>query len=64
MGLKTAYNVEIVAIFLDIAPCSPYVNRHFGETYHLHLHSRKSIEHETSVQQVAMDNAVKNEPLS
>jgi hypothetical protein len=25
------------AIFWDIAPCSPYVNRRFRRTYHLHL---------------------------
>jgi hypothetical protein len=31
-----------VAIFWDIAPCSPYVNRRFGRTYHLHLHGRWS----------------------
>jgi hypothetical protein len=33
-----------VAIFWDIAPCSPYVNRSFGGTFHLHLHGRKSAE--------------------
>jgi hypothetical protein len=32
---------------------SPYVNRCFGSTYHLHLLDRKSAEQETSVQQVA-----------
>jgi hypothetical protein len=26
-----------VAVFWDIAPCSPNVNRRFGGTYHLHL---------------------------
>jgi hypothetical protein len=26
-----------VAIFWNLAPCSPYVNRRFGGTYHLHL---------------------------
>jgi hypothetical protein len=36
------------AIFWDIAPCSPYTNRRFGGTYHLHLQSRKSAEEETS----------------
>jgi hypothetical protein len=41
-----------VAIFWDIAPCSPYVNRCFGGTYHLRLQDRKSAEQETSVQQV------------
>jgi hypothetical protein len=30
-----------VAIFWDIAPCSRYVNRCFGGTYHLHLQGRK-----------------------
>jgi hypothetical protein len=29
-----------VSIFLDTAPCSPYVNRRFGETYHLNVHGR------------------------
>jgi hypothetical protein len=32
-------NVFSVSIFRDIAPCSPYVNRRFGGTYRLHLHS-------------------------
>jgi hypothetical protein len=45
-----------VAIFWDIAPSNPYVNGRFGGTYHLHLHSRKSSEQETSVQQLAMEN--------
>jgi hypothetical protein len=26
-----------VDVFWDVAPCSPYVNQRFGETYHLHL---------------------------
>jgi hypothetical protein len=26
-----------VTIYCDITPCSPYVNRHFGGTHHLHL---------------------------
>jgi hypothetical protein len=30
-----------VAIFCDIAPCSPYENRRFGEMYHLQLRCRK-----------------------
>jgi hypothetical protein len=30
-----------VATFWDIASCSPYVNRRFGGTYHLHFQSRK-----------------------
>jgi hypothetical protein len=42
-----------VALFWDIAPCSPYVNRLFRGTYHLHLHGRKLGEQETSVQLVA-----------
>jgi hypothetical protein len=40
-----------VAIFWDIAPCSPYVNQRFGGTYHLYLQGKKSAEQETSVQQ-------------
>jgi hypothetical protein len=42
-----------VAIFWDIALCSPYANRRFGGKYRLHLQDRKSAEQETSVQQVA-----------
>jgi hypothetical protein len=42
-----------VAIFCDIAPCSPYVNRSFGRKYRLHLQDRKSTEQGTTVQQVA-----------
>jgi hypothetical protein len=38
-----------IAIFWDIAPCSPYMNRRFGGTYHFHLQGRKSAEQETSV---------------
>jgi hypothetical protein len=30
-----------VAIFWDMAPCSSYVNRRFGRTYHLHLQDKK-----------------------
>jgi hypothetical protein len=37
-----------VAIFWDIEPCSPYVNRRFGGTYHLHLQVWKSAEQETA----------------
>jgi hypothetical protein len=33
--------VRNVAIFWDIAPCSPYVNRRFGRTYHVQLGDRK-----------------------
>jgi hypothetical protein len=33
-----------VAIFWDIAPFIPYVNRHFGGTYHFHLQGRKRAE--------------------
>jgi hypothetical protein len=38
-----------IAIFRDIAPCSTHMNRRFGETYRLHLRSRKSAEQNTSV---------------
>jgi hypothetical protein len=41
-----------VTIFWDIAPCSPYVNRRFGGTYHLYLQGRKSVMEGTSLQQV------------
>jgi hypothetical protein len=37
-----------VAIFWDITPCSPYVNRRFGTTHH-HLKGRKSADEEISV---------------
>jgi hypothetical protein len=30
-----------VVIFWDIAPCSPFVNRRFGGTYHLHAQVRR-----------------------
>jgi hypothetical protein len=43
-----------VATFWDIPPCSPYVNRRFRGTYHLHLQGSKSAEQETGVQQVAL----------
>jgi hypothetical protein len=48
-----------VAIFWDIQSCSPYVNRRFGGTFHLHLQGRKSAEQDTSVQVVARPTAVK-----
>jgi hypothetical protein len=35
--------------FCDTAPCSPCVDRCFGETYHLHLQGRKSSEQESGV---------------
>jgi hypothetical protein len=38
-----------IVIFLDIASCSPYMNRRFEGKYHLHLQGRKSAEQETSV---------------
>jgi hypothetical protein len=40
--------VTNVAIFWDIAPCTPYVNRRFGGTYHLHLQGRKSTEQDSA----------------
>jgi hypothetical protein len=42
--------VTNVAIFLDIAPCIPYVNRRFGGTYHLYFQGQKLAEQGTSVQ--------------
>jgi hypothetical protein len=36
------------AIFWDITPCSPYMNRRFGGKYCLYLQGRKSAEQETS----------------
>jgi hypothetical protein len=38
-----------VAIFWDVEPCGPYMNRRFGGTHHLHIQGRKSAEQETSV---------------
>jgi hypothetical protein len=38
-----------VAIIKDIAPCSPYINRRFGGTYHLHHQGKKSAEQESTV---------------
>jgi hypothetical protein len=38
-----------VAIFCDISPCSPYLNRRVGGNYHPHLQGRKSVEQEISV---------------
>jgi hypothetical protein len=40
-----------VAIFVDIAPCSRYVNRRFGGIYELHFHGRKSAARDTGVWQ-------------
>jgi hypothetical protein len=37
------------AIFWDIALCSPYMNRRFEGTYHLHLQGRKSAKQQTSM---------------
>jgi hypothetical protein len=38
-----------IAVLWEKAPCSTYVNRRFGGTYHLHLQGRKSAKQETSV---------------
>jgi hypothetical protein len=35
-----------IAVFWDVAPCHSCVNRHFGETYRLHLQCRKICERE------------------
>jgi hypothetical protein len=37
------------------SPCSPYVNRCFGGTYHFHLQGRKSPDEETNVQQSSVN---------
>jgi hypothetical protein len=42
-----------VANFWHKVPSSPYVNWHFGGTYHLHVQGRNLAEQEPSVQQVA-----------
>lgn len=41
-----------VAIFRDITPCRPYVNRGFERKYHLHLQGKKTTKHKISVQHV------------
>jgi hypothetical protein len=38
-----------VAIFWDKAPCSLYVNQHFGGMYHLFIQGKKSAEQEASM---------------
>jgi hypothetical protein len=43
-----------VAIFWDISPCGPNVNRRFGRDCLLHLQGRKSAKQENSVQQMGM----------
>jgi hypothetical protein len=40
----------VVAVFWDIAPCSPYMNRCFRGTYRLHRQGLNSAEQETSVE--------------
>jgi hypothetical protein len=47
-NLPWSINKIKLVIFWDIAPCSPYMNRCFGGTYHRHLQGRKSAEQETS----------------
>jgi hypothetical protein len=37
------------SIFWSIALCSPYLNRHFEGTYHLHFQGRKSAKQETEI---------------
>jgi hypothetical protein len=34
--------IMTVAIFVDIAPCNPYVDRCFGGTYNLHHQGRSA----------------------
>jgi hypothetical protein len=43
----TAATMNVV--FWDVAPCRPWVNRRFGETYRLHLLGRKIRERGASV---------------
>jgi hypothetical protein len=43
IGLACNKVMSNVAIFWDIAPCSPYVNRRFGGTYHHHLQRLKPV---------------------
>jgi hypothetical protein len=51
-GEESSWSLN-VAIFWDVAPCSPYVNWRFVGTYNLHLQGRKSAELENSAQLVA-----------
>jgi hypothetical protein len=41
------------AIFWDITPCSPYMNRRFGGTFNLYLQGRKSVGKESSAKKIA-----------
>jgi hypothetical protein len=41
-----------VTVFLDIALCSPYINRRFGEKCYFYLQSKKLAKQVTSVQEV------------
>jgi hypothetical protein len=53
VGLEVLTAVILnVAIFGDTATCSAYVNRRFGESYHLLLQGRRSTEWESSVYRV------------
>jgi hypothetical protein len=38
-----------VAQFWDVVPCSLYMNRRFGGTYHLHIEGRKSAKQGSNV---------------
>jgi hypothetical protein len=48
-GTQSSQSGRYESIFWNIVPCSPYVSRRFGRSYHLHLQGRKSAEKETSV---------------
>jgi hypothetical protein len=45
------------AIFWDMTSCSSYVNRRFRGAYQLHIQGRKSVEQDTSMQQVARQHS-------
>jgi hypothetical protein len=46
-----------ISVFLDIAQCSPYLNRRFRGTCHLCLRDRKSTKQKINVQPVTRQNS-------
>jgi hypothetical protein len=50
--INTKFWQNQVKCLQDMVSCSPYGNQRLRGTYHLHLQGKKSVEQETSVQQV------------
>jgi hypothetical protein len=48
----TAVDMNVAKIYV-VAPCSPYVNRRFGGTYHPPILGKKTAEQEASMQQLS-----------